>query len=222
MSTDEQMELAPLSERIEQAVELAWAQHGYARDGELDKQAVEDKVYGLVAVAVVEKRADRGRVALTRRQLMSSTFGQVPGPEAWAEEEDPEVAAGVYSRLAGHLWRLVSADVDGKVQGRLNGDLGLILCHTKATPDKTEAVYVTQDLQCLLADFSGPQKAAIQKAADKMAKNFVMVVGRQPGYAKRFNQELSGAIKAALGTSQAILTPAIEAAASVEAEDGEG
>jgi hypothetical protein len=50
-----------------------------------------------------------------------------------------------------------------------------------------------------------------------MAKNLAMVAGRQPDYAKRLGQELAAGMKAALGTSQAILTPAIEAATSASA-----
>ena len=222
MDANEQLQLDPLEERVSQGVEAAYAEHGYVNGDELDKQAVEDKVYELVAAAIVDKRADRGKTALTRRALMSSTFGQVPGPESWAEQDDPDVAAGVYGKLAGHLWRLVSPDADGKIQQRLNGDVGLILCHTKATPDKTEAVYVTEDLQCLLADFTTPQKTRIEKAANRFAKNLAMAVDRQPEHAKRFNLELSGGIKAALGTSQAILMPALEAAkAGGDSEDSD-
>jgi hypothetical protein len=217
-ANEQQFEIVPLAERVEEGITAAYTQHGYVIGDELDKQAVEDRVYALAAAAVVEKRADRGKTAITRRGLMSATFRQVPGPEAWAEQEDPELAAGIYSRLAGHLWRLVSSEADGKIQQRLNGDLGLTLCHTKATPDKTEAVYVTKDLQCLLADFTAPQKTRIQKEADRFAKNLAMVVSRQPEYAKRLGQELTGGMKAALGTSQAILAPAIE---SAKASDGE-
>jgi hypothetical protein len=212
MDTTDQLELLPLKERIETGVEAAYEQHGYSTDGGIDRVALEDKVFALVSVAVVEKRADRAKLAVTRRSLMSSAFGQIPGPEAWAEQDDPEQAAGIYSTLDGILWRLVSDDENGKIQSRLNGEAGLILCRTKATPDKADAVYVTRDIQCLLADWSAPQKVRIEKQAKRMAKNLAMAVERQPAHAKRLNQELLGAMKTALGTSQAILAPALEAA----------
>lgn len=225
MDANEQLELTPLKERIDEGVDIAYATHGYVRDDEPDKRAVEDKVYDLVSAAVVEKRADRGKIAVTRNKLMSSTFGQVPGPEAWAEQDDPELAAGIYNALDGHLWRLVSAEWNGKIQARLNGDSGLILCRTTATPDKAAAVYVTADLQCLLADFTAPQKSRLTREANRMATNLVMAVERQPEHAKRFNQELVSGMKSALGTGRAILTPALEAAAGGDVEDdsdGEG
>lgn len=224
MGANEQM-ILPLKERIDDGVTDAYLQHGYVTEGEIDRRAVEDRVYALVSAAVVDKRADRGKLAVTRRSLMSSAFGQVPGPEAWAEHDEPDLISGVYNALDGHLWRLVSADANGKIQSRLNGDTGLILCRTKATPDKTDAVYVTGDIQCLLADFSGPQKATLAKAASRMATNLAMAVERQPEHAKRFNQELVSGMKAALGTGRAILMPALEAAATTpdgEIEDPDG
>lgn len=219
MDANEQQIQLPLEERVNEGVEAAYTQHGYAIDGEINKSAVEDKVYTLVSTAVVDKRADRGKLAVTRRGLMSSTFGQVPGPEAWAEAEDPDLAARIYSRLDGHLWRLVAPDENGAIQSRLNGDSGLVLCRTKATPDKADAVYVTRDRQCMLADFSAPQKTHIQKAADRYAKNLAMAAERQPENAKLFGRELSSGMSTALGSSKAILTPAIEAATMTADED---
>jgi len=219
-----QMELLPtLKERIDQATDLAFVQHGYVvGDGEPDKRAVEDKVYGLVSVAVVDKRADRGRLAVTRRSLMSSTFPQVPGPEAWAEQQDPDLASGVYKNLDGHLWRLVSPEANGKIQVRLNGDTGLILCKTKATPNEVDAVYVTNDLNCLLADFSGPQRTKLKKEADRFARNLAMAVERLPQHSKRFKGELTGGMKTALDAGLNTLQPALEAAAADEAHDADG
>jgi hypothetical protein len=228
VDTNEQQNPIPsLRERISDGVDAAYAQHSYVLEGEPSKLAVEDKVYGLVSAAVVNKRADRGTIAITRRSLMSSTFGQVPGPEAWAEQDDPELAAGIYSALDGQVWRLVSAEFNGKIQRRLNGDTGLILCRTKATPNEVEAVYVTTDLQCLLADFSGPQKNRITKEADRMAANLGMAVLRQPEYAKRLNQELISGMKTALESAKVVLMPALESAKVTaggenEGSDGEG
>lgn len=218
---NEQMELHSLKERIDQETDLAFVRHGYVvGDGEPDKRAVEDKVYGLVSVALVDKRADRGRLAVTRRSLMSSTFAQVPGPEAWAEQDDAELAEGVYNRLDGQLWRLVSPEANGKIQMRLNSDIGLILCRTKATPDEVDAVYVTKDLNCLLADFSSPQRKRLQKEADRFATNLAMAVERLPQHARRFKGELTGGMKTALDTGLNTLQPAIEAATADQTDDG--
>ena len=82
-------------------------------------------------------------------------------------------------------------DAGGKIQQRLNSDVGLILCRTKATPDSIEAVYVTKDLSCLLADFTGPQKDRLTRELTRFAKNLVMAVDRLPEHANRFKKEMT-------------------------------
>jgi hypothetical protein len=207
-------ELLTLKERIDKEVDAVYMRHNYLVDGEPKRRLVEDKIYDLVSNAVVDKRADRGKLAVSRRQLMAVAFPQVPGPDAWAEQQEPDVAEGVYTRLDGFVWRLVSADRDGKIQARLNSDSGRILCRTRATPDKNDAVYVTSDLQCLLADFTSPQKDRITREATRFANNLAMAVDRLPEHAARFKRELASGMKTALGTGNAILIPAIEAASN--------
>jgi len=215
-------ELLSLKERVDEAVDAVYERHGYLVDGEPNRGLVEDKIYDLVSNAVVEQRADRGRLAVSRRQLMAVAFPQVPGPDAWAEQEEPDLAEAVYARLDGYVWRLVNPDASGKIQARLKSDGGRILCRTKATPDKNDAVYVTSDLQCLLADFTSPQKDRITREATRFATNLVMAVDRLPEHAGRFKRELTSGMKTALGSGSAILIPAIEAAATDLDEDDDG
>jgi hypothetical protein len=218
-SQNEQLELRTLTERVTDEIDAVYGRHGYLIEGEPNRRAVEDKVYDLVATAVVDKRADRGKLAVSRRNLVKAAFPQVPGPEAWAEADDPELAEGVYKRLDSYIWRLVDDNAGGKIQSRLNSDIGLILCRTKATPDKADAVYVTSDLQCLLQDFTKPQKERISKEALRFATNLAMAVDRRPEHAAQFKRELNSAMKAALGTGNAILVPAIEAATADTDDD---
>lgn len=211
--SDGSEEIQPLlKERIDTAVAIAYGQHGYVIDGYPDQGAVADMVYELVSQAVVTKRAERANAAVTRRRLMSVVFSKVAGPEAWAEQEDPEVAEGLYKRLDGQLWRMVTPDSTGQIQTRLNGDNGLILCRTKDTAEKVPAVYVTRDLQCLVTDYSGPHKAALKKEGDRFAMNMAMAIDRVPEHAKRFKRELTSGLKTALDSGVAIVTPSLEAA----------
>jgi hypothetical protein len=208
----------PLSERVAEGVELAYREHGYIDDGgERDLNAVEDKVFDLVSRAVVTRRAERGKLAVLRHTLVSTAFPNVPGPDQWAEQDEPEVAAGVYSQLDSTIWRFVDPGYNGRIQSRLNSGNGLILCRTTATPSKEAAVYVTKDLACLVEDFSGPHKAAMKKLADRFARNLAMATDRLPEFGSKFERELTGASKAALESSMNILTPAL-AAASAETE----
>lgn len=217
---DQQLQL-PLKERVDTGVALAYGQQGYVQDGQPDQGLLSDVIYGLVTTAVVEKTAERGTKAITRTALVEKTFPNVPGAEAWDEQDDPELAEGIYKRLDGTVWRMVNDDVSGSIQERLNGDQGLILCRTQATPGKQWAVYVTRDLGCLLLDFSGPHKAKLKKAADRYAANLVMATDRLPQHAKKFQRELTTGMRTALDGSVAILKPAIEAATAGEGVDGD-
>lgn len=227
MEPNQQEPLFTLEERIEQEIEAAFIRHGFTVDGGpeigvlVDPAAFENKVYDLVSAAVVDKRANRGKVALTRRAMMSSVFPDVAGPEGWAEHEEPDIATGVYKRLDDRIWRLTSPDATGKIQRRLNSDIGLTLCRTKAVPANVWAVYVTADLACVLADYTGPQMEAMTKQTKKFASNLVMVVNRMPEHSKRFKRELLTGSKDALTAGAAILDPAIEAAEFDLSEDGD-
>ena len=131
MDAKEQLVMTPLNERVDDGVEVPPNGSTATSRATSNRQAVEDKEYELVVAHGRRERADRGRIAKMRRSLVRRRCTQVPGPEAWAEQDDPEEAAGIYSKLAGHLWRLVSPEADGRVQARLNGDVGLVLDHTK-------------------------------------------------------------------------------------------
>lgn len=218
---NQQLEL-PLKERIDTAVALAYGQQGYMKDARPDQGPLGDVIFDLVVKAVVAKSAERGAKAITRTALLATAFPQVPGPEAWDEQDDPELAEGVYKRLDSIVWRLVNPDHTGQLQERLNGEYGLVLCRTTATPGKQPGVYVTRDLQCLVMDFAGPHKAKLKKEADHFAANLVMATERLPEHAKRLKRELTNGMKTALEGSVAILQPAIEAATAGDVtDDGE-
>lgn len=211
--TLEVIEQAPLDERVKDEVDAAYAAAGFVdEDGERNMAAVEEKTLGIVKPAVVTKRAERGKVAVLRHKIVSEVFPNVPGPELWAEQNDPEVAKGVYTQLDGAIWRLLDPGSSGKIQNRLDG-AGL-LCRTQATPSGEWAVYVTKDLSCLLEDFTGPSKTAVKKMVDKFARNLVMATDRLPEFGPKFEKELSSAATKALESGLVILTPALVAAAA--------
>jgi len=158
-------------------------------------------------------------VAITKSGLMQAAFPKVAGPDAWDEQPDPLLAAGVYSRLMGTVWRLVNDDATGQIQQRLNGDHGLILCRTNKTPSGEWGVYVTSNISCVIMDFSGPHKAKLKKQTDNFAANLAMATSRMPEHAKKFKQELASGVRTALGSGVAILQPALEAATAED--DGE-
>lgn len=209
----------PLKDRVDTAMAIAYGTHGYAKeDGEPDLDAIADRVYDPVSKAVAHKRTERESVMVTRRQLMALVWPKVVGQSAWADQEDPQVAEGVYNRLDGQIWRMITADSTGLIQTRLNdGGSGNILCRAKTAPRGEDGVYVTRDLACLLDDFSGPQRAAIKKASDRLATNLAMAIDRVPQHARPLHRELTKGLKTALESGLAIAAPALEAA-NAEAE----
>jgi hypothetical protein len=210
-----------LKEQIDTAVAVAFGEQGYLVEGEPSNKPLADVLERLVLGAEVEKTADRGDKAITKSALVKAAFPNVAGPDAWDEQPAPDVAAGLYSRLTGTVWRLVNDDVTGNIQQRLNGDHGLILCRTDKTPSGEQGVYVTRNIGCVIADFSGPHKAKLKKQADNFAANLAMATGRMPEHAKKFKSELSSGVKTALGSGVAILQPALEAATAEDDDAGD-
>lgn len=152
---------------------------------------------------------------------MARVFPKVVGPEGWAEEDDPDVAQEVYKRLDSYCWRMTALSPDGRIQTRLNGDDGLVLMRTKVNPHRTDAVYVTRDLGCLLEDAIKPQRAAEKKRADRDAAFTAMLIERVPEHGKRFNRELVGGLTTALDSAKAITAGALEAL-DADTDDGDG
>ena len=207
---------------VQVGVSTQYAAQGYVdAAGNTDDGQVAELVFEKVKAAVVTKLADRGKVAITRRQMMAELFPNVAGPEGWDNQDDPAVAADVYKTIDGTLWRMVADSESGLIQGRLNSELGLLLCRTWATPDKVAAVYVTRDPQCIVADYSTATKKEMTAAVAKHARKMALAMDRLPDHARRWQRELTSGVKTALDTGTAITRPALEAATSGDEPEGD-
>lgn len=210
--------------KVDAVVEAAYHDQGYLdQTGEPTDKPVSDIIYRAVSKAVVTKLTERAAVALTRRQLMAEAFPNVPGPEVYLAETDPEiaeVAEGAYKALDERLWRMCDDGHAGLIQGRLNSDVSLVLCRTNATPDKVWAVYATSALECLEKDFSVPTLKKVKAAADLHARKMALAMDRLPKYATKFEKWRKDGVKTALNSGEDITRPSLEAATSDES-DGE-
>jgi hypothetical protein len=201
-----------LKERIDTAAAVAYGQAGFVKDdGAPDRGAIADTLAEMVSQAVARKKTDRSEVGITRRAVMQTLFPHVVGPEGWADEDDPALAEGVYMKLNTSVWRLMDEGPDGPVQARLNGEHGLVLCHTRVNPHRTEAVYSTRDLACLLEDGTKKVREDEKKRADKDAAYVAMLIERVPEHGKRFNKELVSGLTTALNSAKAITAGALAA-----------
>lgn len=203
-------------ERIATAVAEAYGRRGYlSADGGFDAEGLCDVLMGPISEAVAVKKSDRAKVGLSRRRLMEVAFPDVAGPEDWADQPDPEVAEGVYKVLDSTVWRQTSERPDGTLQARLNGEVGMVLVRTKVNPHRTDAVYVTRDLACLLEDVLKPQRDNQKKRADRDAALTVMLIERIPQHGKRFNRELISGLTTGVDSAKAITAGPLEALVDV-------
>lgn len=202
--------LRPLAERRDALIAGHYIAHGYVSDEGPDPTAILDRTYEVVSVAVVEKRADREKIAVTRAAMMEAVWPDVPGPGEWAEQADPEAAEAAYKRLDEDLWRLQRPAPSGPIQSRLNGGTGLLLCRTKATKGQAWATYVTHDLSALLADYVEPVKQRAKDAEMEFARAMALAADRVPEHGKRFLKEYESGAKLALNDGKEIIRPSLE------------
>ena len=211
-----------LVERVATAEAVAYGQQGYLTDeGEYDLPAISDVIYELVVQAVASKKNERAKVCVSRREIMDKVFPKVAGPEGWADEDDPDVAEGVYKRLDSACWRMTAMTPNGTIQQRLNSDHALVLCRTRVNPHRTEAVYTTRDLACLLEDAIKPQRANQKARADRDAAFTAMLIERVSEHGKRFNRELIGGLTTGLNSAKAITAGALQATLVDDIDDDE-
>jgi hypothetical protein len=108
LSADQQV---LLEDRIDTAVVVACGTAGYVTDeGAVDTTLIADKITEFALAAEVATKNERAPRCITRRGLMWHVFPTVVGPEGWADQDDPELAQGVYTRLETLCWRMTATD----------------------------------------------------------------------------------------------------------------
>lgn len=211
---------ASLKEQAATAVAVLYGKHGYVDDeGERDAVALAISLYPTVSTAEAHVLGDRSKACIRRRQLVETAFPGLPGPEAFSEQENPDLAKEVYTRINSDVWRLTSIGPNGYLQSRLNSGLGLVLCRTKVNPDAVDAVYVTRSRACILEDIFTPIAAAQKRQSDRQTAVTEMVMDRVPEDAKRFQNQFLGGMKGALESATSSTNAAL---ARAEAKSDEG
>lgn len=206
---------------VEAGVEAAYRTQGYVDDdGEVSKEKLAEVLAGPIAQAAADSPSGREQVSITREQLMEIGFSEVPGRNAWAEQEDPELAQEVYDRLDTDVWRICDPGPSGQVQIRLNGENAVVLVRRNATRKGRAAdVYVTRNRECLMADVLVPQSKAQARRAVQSARLAALLMERVPEHARSFNKELSRGLTSA--TRQAKDITAATMAAIASGDDGD-
>lgn len=164
-----------------------------------------------VKKALVHALDERSRKAAKRGDITAHAFPTAAAPDEWANEKYPEVARRVWNVLDRKCWDLCKADASGKVQ-QMCAEMGLVLCRTKVTSDQVDAVYITDDVECILSDFDSPHTRKLVQAAESFGRNLSMVMGRLPDLTDDLHRDYKRTMRQALTTGKTMIAPALEAA----------
>lgn len=184
--------------------------------GERDLVKMRARIFEAVYKAKALNKAERVVRAITRGALVAHVFPSLPGPDTYGEEDDQEardMAAEVYKRISAAVWSAAS-DVPTSPVQRLVGigmGNGYVLCRTKIGPDQVEAVYVTDDLECIRLDFTRPDNESLEAKIKKSTAKREMLVLRQPHNARTYASELGKTLKTATAVSSAQMQMALDA-----------
>ena len=206
---------------IQDAIVEAFEDHGYIEvirgKDRPDWYAVVKTMYGPVSQSVVDSLSERPTNATTRGTLMDTTFPNLAGPNDWHNEDDPAFAEAVWKALDSKVWAQTDPGKDKPLQRMVGANTpDLIMCRTKvAVPpskDIVEAVYITGDRDCLVADFYSDKEKKLLRLVQNIGGNLSMVMTRQPDHADFFNKRFKRSMRLALNKGEAEILPALEAA----------
>lgn len=199
-------------EKFAVAEAAVFAQHGYvAEDGSVDERGIEDKILARLLGAEAHSTGERRTVAVPREALMHDVYPNLPGEGEFSEQEDPELAEALYSKLSTSLWMMLTMNPDGAIQQRLNGDHALVLCRMPATKTRPVSVYVTRNGKCIDEDYWAPDMKAISRALGKAARKATLVAERIPEHGPKLRRSLKSSTNNALTAADHVVRDAIEA-----------
>jgi hypothetical protein len=179
-------------EEINKAVNAAFAAEGYVKangNGEVrDNRAMHHAILSVVRQYKVASKKDRYTDAITRGKLIAAVFPNLPGPDAWENEDDPVLALEVYKKVSAAVWGAVAPASTSPVQKlvRLHeSGMTLIRVTLYDQEDPMDVVYLTDDLGCLRQDYEGPLRTKLTKLANDSARDHVALIETHPEHATK-------------------------------------
>lgn len=183
-------------DEIEHRVDAAFEKDGYAntdRDGlpERSNSKLRVGIAAALGQAQVASKAGRYEGAARYVTMVGSLFPNVPGPgqyENYEDEDERLFAAAVWDKIM----KLVDAQLRTvSLETLVDEMFGKTICKVVLHPDDqpTQFVYITEDIGCILQDYSGPRQAQIRRAQEAMAKALRPVIRRHPQHGKRLISE---------------------------------
>ena len=94
------------------------------------------------------------------------------------------------------MWGETKSSADSPVQRLVGVNMGngYVMCRTKI--GKVDAVYITDNIDCIREDFTRPEADAITRKLKMATKNREMLVLRQPDNAMKYANEYNRALRA--------------------------
>jgi hypothetical protein len=158
--------------------------------------------------------AERDEKAITRGEMVARVLPNLPDPEHFAEQDDPQLAQAVWDKISQDLWNMCLPSAGSAMQrliGRNMGN-GYLLCRTHVTRDQTEAVYVTDDRRCIETDFVQPALSKLARMHRALMADAELLIDRQPGNARQYARRYSSTLKQLTAAANGQLALAIESA----------
>ncbi len=205
---------SPQKAAIDQGAREAYAAEGFVTDaGIRDTTRVREHVFEVLRPHKVLTWGEREDKAITRGAVTAQVFPGLPGPDTFSDQEDPQLARAVWVKVSSEVWSQLQPGAAGPVQqlvGRNMGN-GYVLCRTKIGADSTDAVYITDNRQCIERDYLTPDNARLQRLFEATSDNRAMLIARQPANARRFAQGYDSRVKALGSAAHDKLHLAVEA-----------
>jgi hypothetical protein len=184
---------------VDQGVLEAYVAEGFMLpNGRKDNAKIRQHIFEAVRSHKVLTLKERPHQAITRGAVTQEVFPSLTGPDGFADAQDPQLALAVWTKVSADVWSMLQPNVTSAVQqlvGAVMGN-GYFLCRTKIGDDLNDAVYVTDSLPCIVADFLEPQAKAVQRKIDLEVANFTVLMQRHPSDAKallgKFSKQLTG------------------------------
>lgn len=184
---------------IDKAVRDAYEREGHiTADGRRDWAKVCACMFEAIAKDKVLAKNERAAKARTKGELVTAAFPNLPGPD-----DGDALAVAVYKQVMTEVWALAHPAADKRLQRMVGMNMGngYVLCRTKVTTDQIDAVYITDVMECINADFVTPDNDALDRRIATSTRNREMLLVRQPhnaeAYAKGYDRSLKNALSAA-------------------------
>lgn len=193
-------------------------------DGSPDNAKLRQHIVNLLAKRKVLHWRERGEKAISHGALVGLMFPHLPGPN-FEDEPDPEFSQEVWDWLAKHLWSFTSPHSKGALQVLVGSTLGngYVLIRVKiainGSPDPTDTIYVTDDLRCILQDYIATDNDSLRRTVERLTANREMLLGRQPGNAKMFADDMNARMEHQTEIVRKRLELATDTAQNVEDDD---